>query len=182
MSWLWDWIPLLKSLRAAPAWAGKRPLLPGTRALKYIPSCYQLQLMKIEWSCPGIQRRQHAHILSQAPFPEAWLLELKGKYFSHNLLPLRHFLGKYSQFGGRRQNNLDQRSSNFSTYQNHTEGLLKLCTPLGPAPKVSDSVGVRKGLRCCIFLQVYRSCYYWRSGRDHTLRITDLEDQEKGEK
>lgn len=37
-----------ESLRAMPAWAGNLPWLPGAGALKYIPSCYQLRLMKIE--------------------------------------------------------------------------------------------------------------------------------------
>lgn len=122
---LWDWIPLLESLRAMPAWAGKWPRLPGTRALQYIPSCYQLWLMKIEWSCPGMQRRQHADIFSQASSLNT-ATQVKGKVlFPQPHPPKKVFKKKYNQFGGRRKNNIDQHFWNFSMYQNHMEGLLK---------------------------------------------------------
>ena len=54
-------------------------------------------------------------------------------------------------------------------HQNHLEGLLRHVL-LGPAPKVSDSVGER-GLEYWHFSQVSRGCWCCR---DHTLRLTDL--------
>lgn len=60
--------------------------------------------------------------------------------------------------------------SNFSMQQAHQEGLLK--PPLlGPTPRVSDSVGLRGGLRIWISNQVSMCCWCCQP-RDHNLKTT----------
>ena len=133
-----------------PAWAGKLPLLPGAGALKYIPSCYQLQLMKIEWSCPGIQRRQCTDILSQASFIEAGLVKLKGKYFSHTLIPFKKSYRKMKTIWCQEAK---FSRPGFLTLQHALEshGRLFKPTSLDPPHHVSDLVDLGMGHPICTF-------------------------------